>query len=70
MGALSFISCKVENDMNPIEKCLPSEEEDAMLLVEEKMIQIAHILGISVEGRMEDIRECIRDMLNEEKRVE
>lgn len=56
----------VENDMNPINKRLPGEEENAKLLVEEKMLQISQILGISVKGRMEDIRAGIREMISKE----
>lgn len=34
--------------------------------VEEKMIEIARILGITVEGRIKEISACIRGMIDEE----
>lgn len=42
----------VENDINPIDKSLSGEDEDAKLQMEEKMLEIARI---SMEGRVEDI---------------
>lgn len=50
----------VENDINPIDKSLSGEDEDAKLQIEEKMLEIARI---SMEGRVEDIRACIREMI-------
>lgn len=41
-------------------------DETRGCLVEEKMIEIAGILGISMEGRIEEIRACIRGMIDKE----
>lgn len=35
-------------------------------LVEETMIEIARILGIAVDGKIEEVRACIRWMIGEE----
>lgn len=57
----------VENDIHPVHKSLLCEDDDARLWIEEKMLELAHILGILMEGRMDDIRDCIREMISEEK---
>ena len=44
-----------------------SGEEDAFLKVEEKMIEIVRIFGISVEGRLGELRTFIAEMEKEEK---
>lgn len=36
--------------------------------IEEKMLEIAQILGISVDGRIFELRVCIREMIAQEKR--
>lgn len=47
------------------------EEEEADKVVEEKMLlDIAHILGTSMEGRIGDIWNYICEMLHQEKEVD
>lgn len=42
------------------------DADEKNCLIEEKIIEIARIIGISVEGRIEEIRACIQGMIAEE----
>lgn len=43
-----------------------ASDDEKSCFVKEKMLEIARILGIVVEGRIEELRACIRGMINEE----
>lgn len=53
-------------EVDPIEQGCLRETMDMNHLIEEKMFEIAHILGINVEGRIGELRTLIREMFEQE----
>lgn len=54
-------------EANPPNKSLTGDDE-VNLVIEEKIIDIANILGITMEGGFEELRACIRGMFEKEIR--